>query len=87
MPRRAPADLSSAAIEYLLALRSAATEGRKMSAAQVARQLGVSTQAASEMFRRLAAEGLVIQCEGRELQLTGAGRAAAWYLIRPRRDA
>lgn len=58
MPRHAPTDLSSAAIECLLALRSAASEGRKVSAVQVACHLGVTTQAASEMFRRLAADGL-----------------------------
>jgi len=82
VPRRASTDLSSAAIGYLLALRSAATEGRTVSAAQVARHLGVSTQAASEMFRRLVTDGLVLQCEGRELQLTAAGRAAADGIFR-----
>lgn len=77
MPRHAPPDLSSAAQEYLLELRIAAGEGRRVSAAQVARHHGVTTQAASEMFRRLIADGLVAQSAGRELHLTPAGQAAA----------
>jgi DtxR family Mn-dependent transcriptional regulator len=53
-----------------------------VTAAQVGRHLGVSTQSASEMFRRLAADGLVAQAEGRELVLTPAGRAAADGIFR-----
>src|SRR4029079_7569345 len=41
-----------------------------------------STQAASEMFRRLASDGLVTLAEGRELQLTKPGRAAADGIFR-----
>ena len=48
--------ISSAAQEYLLALRVMAVDGSRVTAAQVGRHLGVTTQAASEMFRRLAAE-------------------------------
>jgi DtxR family Mn-dependent transcriptional regulator len=80
--RRTPADLSSAAQEYLLALRIMAGDGSRVTAAQVARHLGVSTQAASEMFRRLGADGLVTVAEGRELQLSTAGRAAADAIFR-----
>lgn len=75
-------DLSSSAQEYLLTLRIMAGDGSRITAAQVARKLGVSTQAASEMFRRLASDGLVILAEGRELQLTTAGRAAADGIFR-----
>jgi DtxR family transcriptional regulator, iron-dependent repressor len=86
MPRRRDArDLSSAAQEYLLALRvSAGTagEGPRVTAAQIARHLGVTTQAASEMFRRLSADGLVEHDGGRELRLTTAGRAAADAIFR-----
>jgi DtxR family Mn-dependent transcriptional regulator len=83
MPRRQdPRDLSAAAQEYLLALRVMAVDGARVTAAQVARHLGVSTQAASEMFRRLTADGLVAQAEGRELILTDAGRAAADAIFR-----
>ena len=71
MPRRQdPRDLSSAAQEYLLALRVIAADGSKVTAAQVARHLGVTTQAASEMFRRLVADGLVAHADSRELHLT-----------------
>jgi DtxR family Mn-dependent transcriptional regulator len=84
--RRAPSDLSSAAQEYLLALRviagagaegAAGEETERPTTSHIARHLGVSTQAASEMFRRLTADGLVCQANGRELALTDAGRAAA----------
>jgi len=85
MPRRHdPRDLSSAAQEYLLALRVMAgtSEDGRVSAAQVARHLGVTTQAASEMFRRLTADGLVDHPGGRELRLSPAGRAAADGIFR-----
>ena len=75
-------DLTSAAGEYLLSLRVMAGDGSKVSAAQVARKLGVSTQASSEMFRRLVADGLVAQTSGRELVLTEAGRTAADGIFR-----
>jgi DtxR family Mn-dependent transcriptional regulator len=86
MPRRRDQrDLSSAAQEYLLALRGAAGagDGSRTSAAGIARHLGVTTQAASEMFRRLTADGLVAHGDnGRELCLTPAGRAAADAIFR-----
>lgn len=75
-------DLSSSAQEYLLTLRIMAGDGNRITASQVARKLGVSTQAASEMFRRLASDGLVTLAEGRELQLTTPGRAAADGIFR-----
>ena len=80
--RRSPADLSSAAQEYLLTLRVIAGDGRRVTASQVARRLGVTTQAASEMFRRLVADHLVTQPDGRELLLTESGRAAADSIFR-----
>ncbi len=82
-PRRAGnRDLSTAAQEYLLALRVMAGDGAKVTTAQVARRMGVSPQAASEMFRRLVADSLVVQAEGRVLVLTKAGRAAADGIFR-----
>jgi DtxR family Mn-dependent transcriptional regulator len=75
-------DLSTAAQEYLLALRVMAGDHSRVTAAQVGRHLGVSTQAASEMFRRLISDGLVEQADGRELVLTPAGRAAADGIFR-----
>ena len=85
MPRhKDQRDLSAAAQEYLLALRvgSGSADGAKVSAAGVARHLGVTTQAASEMFRRLVADGLVEHADGRELRLTSAGRTAADGIFR-----
>jgi DtxR family transcriptional regulator, Mn-dependent transcriptional regulator len=79
--RHGPTDLSSAAQEYLLALRVMTSDGSRVTAAQVGRRLGVSTQAASEMFKRLAADGLV-ESEARELTLTDAGRTAADAIFR-----
>lgn len=80
-PKR-QSDLSSAAQQYLLSLRVMAMPGARVTAAQVARRLGVTTQAASEMFRRLTGEGLVAQSESRELSLTTPGRAAADTIFR-----
>jgi DtxR family Mn-dependent transcriptional regulator len=85
MPRRHdPRDLSSAAQEYLLALRvmGGSDAPGRVTAAQVARRLGVTTQAASEMFRRLVADGLVDHAEGRDLRLSPAGQAAADGIFR-----
>jgi DtxR family Mn-dependent transcriptional regulator len=75
-------DLSAAAQEYLLTLRVMAGDGTHVKAAQVARRMGVTTQAASEMFRRLGSDGLVQQSEGRDLILTEPGRAAADAIFR-----
>jgi DtxR family Mn-dependent transcriptional regulator len=77
-------DLSSAAQEYLLALRVlvGSDESGRATTAQIARQLGVTTQAASEMFRRLVADGLVAHAGGRDLHLTPAGRATADGIFR-----
>ncbi len=85
MPRRHDQrDLSAAAQEYLLALRvmAGADDASRVTAAQIARHLGVTTQAASEMFRRLVADGLVAHAGGRDLHLTPAGRAAADGIFR-----
>jgi DtxR family Mn-dependent transcriptional regulator len=84
-PRRHdPRDLTAAAQEYLLALRVlvGSDDTGRVTAAQIARHLGVTTQAASEMFRRLVADGLVVHAEGRDLQLTPAGRTSADGIFR-----
>jgi Mn-dependent transcriptional regulator len=85
MPRRHDQrDLSAAAQQYLLALRVLVgpDDATGVTAAQIARNLGVTTQAASEMFRRLVADGLVAHAEGRDLHLTMAGRTAADGIFR-----
>ncbi|MEO7665201.1 MAG: metal-dependent transcriptional regulator [Candidatus Limnocylindrales bacterium] len=81
--RRNPGqDLTEAAQEYLLALRVMTGGGARSTASQVGRRVGVSPQAASEMFRRLVADGLVTSEGGRELTLTDAGRTAADGIFR-----
>jgi DtxR family transcriptional regulator, Mn-dependent transcriptional regulator len=80
--RHGAADISAAAQEYLLALRVMASDGRSTTAAQVGRHVGVTTQAASEMCRRLSADGLVEHAGSRALALTPAGRAAADAIFR-----
>src|SRR3954452_18313303 len=82
MRRSDPADISAAAQEYLLALRVMGSDGRVATAAQLGRHVGVSTQAASEMCKRLAGEGLLEPATGRGLVLTNAGRAAADAIFR-----
>jgi DtxR family Mn-dependent transcriptional regulator len=86
--RRRGGDLSSAAQEYLLVLRTLSGNDARITAAVVARRLGVTTQAASEMLRRLSNDGLVgsnaaaAAAPGRELHLTSAGRTAADAIFR-----
>jgi DtxR family Mn-dependent transcriptional regulator len=82
MRRTASADISAAAQEYLLALRVMGSDGRVATSAQLGRHVGVSTQAASEMCRRLASDGLLEPSTGRGLVLTSAGRAAADAIFR-----
>lgn len=82
--QRHPADahLSSAAQGYLLTLRSMAGAGVRPKAAVLARRLGISSQAASEMIQRLSQEGLLDVGEDRDLHLTRAGRDAADTIFR-----
>ena len=82
MRRTDSADISAAAQEYLLALRVMGSDGRAATSAQLGRHVGVSTQAASEMCRRLASDGLLEPATGRGLVLTSAGRAAADAIFR-----
>lgn len=74
--------LSEAAQGYLLALRAITDGGPPALTSALARELGVSTQAASEMIGRLAGEGLVHVSDDRELSLTVAGRQAADTIFR-----
>ena len=82
MRRTDAADISAAAQEYLLALRVMGSDGRVATSAQLGRHVGVTTQAASEMCRRLAADGLLEPATGRGLVLTSPGRAAADAIFR-----
>lgn len=73
---------SEAVQGYLLALRVMTEGGATTMVSAVARQMGVSTQAASEMVGRLASDGLVHVGDDRVLTLTDAGRAAAETIFR-----
>jgi DtxR family transcriptional regulator, Mn-dependent transcriptional regulator len=73
---------SGAAQEYLACLRNLISSGQQTSVTTLARRLGVSPQAASEMLQRLRTEGLVEPSAGREIALTSAGRALADGIFR-----
>lgn len=77
---RAP--LSPAAQSYLLTLRSIAGAGDRVRVSSVARRIGVSAQAASEMVGRLVSDGLVAVGDNHELALTPAGLAEADAIFR-----
>lgn len=68
--------ISAAEQSYLMAIRQS-RGGAALSGAELARRMGVSPQATSEMLRRLAAEGLVCIGEGRHVELTLAGSRVA----------
>ena len=81
--RHAPdANLSQAAQGYLLTLRSMAGAGVRPKAAALARRMGVSSQAASEMIQRLSQEGLLSVGSDRELHLSRTGQEAADTIFR-----
>jgi DtxR family Mn-dependent transcriptional regulator len=61
---------------YLTAIRQSRGE-ETLSGAELARRMGVSPQATSEMLRRLAGEGLVALSEARHVELTPEGDRAA----------
>jgi DtxR family Mn-dependent transcriptional regulator len=67
---------------YLLTLRSMASAGQPAMTAALARRMGVSVQAASEMVGRLAADGLVLHRTDRTLELTPEGLNAADTIFR-----
>lgn len=74
--------LSQAAQGYLLTLRSMAGAGQRPRTAALARRMGVSTQAASEMVARLQHDALLTLSPERELLLTPAGRKTADAIFR-----
>ncbi|MET1233022.1 MAG: metal-dependent transcriptional regulator [Candidatus Limnocylindrales bacterium] len=74
--------LTEAAQGYLLALRVMTEGGATTMVSAVARQMGVSTQAASEMIGRLTADGLVAVSADRGLALTQTGRSVAETIFR-----
>jgi DtxR family transcriptional regulator, Mn-dependent transcriptional regulator len=77
-----PATPSEAAQAYLLALRSIGVGGGTAMTASLARRMGVSIQAASEMVTRLVNDGYIRVGKERSLSLTPAGREAADTVFR-----
>jgi DtxR family Mn-dependent transcriptional regulator len=75
-------ELSQAAQTYLLTLRSMAGAGVAPKAAALARRMGVSAQAVSEMIQRLVHDELLVVDDERDLRLTAAGRQAADTIFR-----
>lgn len=75
-------ELSPTAQTYLLTLRSMAGAGVQPKAAALARRLGVSSQAASEMIHRLTHDGFLAVGADRELKLSEAGRQLADAIFR-----
>jgi DtxR family Mn-dependent transcriptional regulator len=73
---------SEAAQGYLLTLRSMAGSEAPAMTSALARRMGVSVQAASEMVGRLAADGLVEVGHDRVLHLTADGVAQADTIFR-----
>lgn len=76
-----PHSLSAAEQAYLLAMRRSRGDA-PLSGAELARRMGVSPQATSEMLRRLSSTGLVRQEAARDFRLTAAGDAAADDIFR-----
>lgn len=68
--------ISAAEQGYLMAIRQA-RGGAALNGAELARRMGVSPQATSEMLRRLAGEGLVTFDEVRHVGLTPEGTRVA----------
>lgn len=73
---------SEAVQSYLLAIRSMTSGGGSTMTSALARRIGVSVQAASEMVGRLHVDGLVTVDADRSLHLTEAGRDAADTIFR-----
>jgi DtxR family transcriptional regulator, Mn-dependent transcriptional regulator len=74
--------ISEAAQAYLLTVRSMAGSGQQVTTAGLARRMGVSVQAASEMVGRLTSDGFVNHGGDRSLELTADGTAAADTIFR-----
>jgi DtxR family Mn-dependent transcriptional regulator len=74
--------LSEAAQGYLLTVRSMAAAGATPMTSALARRMGVSTQAASEMVGRLVGDDLLAMSGERAISLTVTGRRAADTIFR-----
>jgi DtxR family Mn-dependent transcriptional regulator len=73
--------LTAAEQSYLVTIRNVRSES-PLTGAALARRMGVSPQATSEMLRRLGEAGLVSVGKARDVQLTPRGRAVADVIFR-----
>ena len=73
-------ELTASEQAYLVTIRN--VRGERLTGAALARRMGVSPQATSEMLRRLGAAGLVVLGESRHVSLTPRGRGAADDIFR-----
>jgi DtxR family Mn-dependent transcriptional regulator len=73
--------LTAAEQAYLVTIRNVRSEA-PLTGAALARRMGVSPQATSEMLRRLADAGLVSVDKARDVRLTTRGRAVADAIFR-----
>ena len=80
-PTKARSETSAAEQTYLLAIRQS-RGGEPLSAAHLARRMGVSPQATSEMLRRLSNADLVTIGEHRHVRLTAKGNHEADAIYR-----
>lgn len=71
--------------DYVKILYSLGGAGSIVPTSRLAARLGVSAPSATNMLRRLAADGLVALAPGRGARLSGAGRRLALHLVRRHR--
>jgi len=76
-PHTDPEVVSGASQDYLVCVRNLLNSGERATVSGVARRMGVSPQAASEMIARLRGDGLVRQRGRHDLALTSRGREIA----------
>lgn len=74
--------LTPAEQTYLLAIRNSPPGQPPLTGAALARQMGVSPQATSEMLRRLTAAGMVSLGDAHDVRLSPAGQGAADDIFR-----
>jgi DtxR family Mn-dependent transcriptional regulator len=76
---------SASAEDYLAAIYALEGGGRRVIAARLAQEVGVSPPATTEAIRRLSRAGYVQVGRGKRLRLTATGRDVATAVVRRRR--
>ena len=80
-----PAELSTAAQDYLKAIYALESAGERVTTSALALRMGVSAPSATAMTKRLDEFGLVERAPYRGVQLTESGRRAALEIVRHHR--